>query len=172
MGNSVTDVVGQFREYIRLDRKNRGDGLDPVEIERWSFLKRKLGKEFAPDLSDARSDERASVRVPTRLRVDFASESELRGQLMTNLSRGGLFVATDYNLPIGSRVELAIHVGPDDRTLQVSAEVVSHNVGPHFEPASRGMGLRFLETDEATQHRLEDLYERSLHAAAPRRKAE
>jgi len=168
----LPDVVGQFREYIRLDRKHQSEGLNPVEIERWSLLKRKLGKEFSPGLSDLRSDERTSVRVPTRLRVDFASDSELRGQLMTNLSRGGLFVATKYNLPIGDRVELSIHVGPDDRMLEVGAEVVSHDVGPHFEPESRGMGLRFLETDAATQRELHELYERSLRKAVPKPKAE
>lgn len=167
----MPDVIGQFREYIRLDRKNRSEGLDSVELERWSFLKRKLGKEFSPGLSDARSDERTSVRVPTRLCVDFASDSELRGQLMTNLSRGGLFVATKYNLPIGDRVKLVIHIGLDDRTLEVHAEVVSHNVGPHFEPEARGMGLRFLDTDAAVQRQLDELYESSLHRKTSERKA-
>jgi uncharacterized protein (TIGR02266 family) len=167
----LSDIVVQFREYIRLDRKHRGEGLEPFELERWARLKRKLGKEFAPELSDERSDERGSLRVPARLRVDFASDREFRGQLMTNLSRGGVFVATSYNLPIGTRVELAIHVGPDDRTLEVPTEVVSHNVGPHFEPESRGMGLRFMDANETTHVELDELYERLLHEAAPGRKA-
>jgi uncharacterized protein (TIGR02266 family) len=165
----LPDIVVQFREYVRLDRKHRSEGLDPFELERWALLKRKLGKEFAPELSDERSDERGSLRVPTRLRIDFASDREFRGQLMTNISRG-LFVATNYNLPIGSRVELAIHVGHDDRILEVPAEVVSRNVGPHFEPESRGMGLRFIDSNDTTHVELDELYERLLREAAPGRK--
>jgi len=164
----VQDAITQFREFIRLDRKNRNEGLSSAEIERWTGLKRRFAKQFSPNLSDKRADERASVRVPTRLRVDFQSVAELRNQRMTNLSRGGLFVATTHLLDIGTRVTLSLGVGPDGERLDVPAEVASHNVGPNFRTDPQGMGLRFLEMPESTQRALETLYEISLKQASGR----
>jgi len=73
----LPDVVAQFREYIRLDRKHRSGGLTPKEFERWTLLKRSLGRKFSPGLSDEDADQRSSVRVPAQLRVDFPSIEEL-----------------------------------------------------------------------------------------------
>ncbi len=44
-------------------------------------------------VQDTHADRRGSVRVPVKLRVGFATYGELRESLMTNLSRGGLFVS-------------------------------------------------------------------------------
>ena len=164
----MPDVVAQFREFMRLDRKHRSGGLTASELERWARLKRGLGKKFSPDLSDESADARGSLRVPAKLRVDFASIAELRGMLMTNLSRGGLFVATTHLLEIGTPVTLHIHVEPGDELLEIPAEVVSQNVGPGFESEPAGMGLRFLEMDGAVQRRLDDLYEQTLQGAGRR----
>jgi uncharacterized protein (TIGR02266 family) len=165
MGLRLPEAITQFRELVRLDRKNRNEGLTPLEIERWIHLKRRFAQLFAPDLSDAHADARASVRVPTRLRVDFPSVAELRDQRMTNISRGGVFVATTHLLDIGTRVSLSLAVGPKGERLEVPAEVISHNVGPHFETDQRGMGLRFLEMNPDTHRALEELYETSLKRA-------
>lgn len=162
----MPDVVAQFREYIRLDRKHRSGGLTPTELERWTLLKRSLGRKFSPGLSDEDADQRSSVRVPAQLRVDFPSIAELRGKLMTNLSRGGLFVATTHLLDIGTRVTLHINIESSDERLEIPAEVVSQNVGPEYEPEPPGMGLQFLDMDAAAKRRLEELYEETLHAAA------
>jgi uncharacterized protein (TIGR02266 family) len=164
-GDPLQDVASQFREFIHLDRKHRTDGLTAAELDRWSRLKRALGRKFSPDLSNEHSDARRSVRVPTQLRVDFASVDELRGQRMTNLSRGGLFVATAHQLAIGTRVTLLVHIDESGDTLEIPAEVASHNVGPQYASDQQGMGLRFLEMDAATSSRLEALYEASLETA-------
>ena len=89
----MSESITQFREYIRLDRKHRSGGLTPAELERWTRLKRVLGEKFMPGLGDDQPDRRASLRVPTQMRVDFSSVDALRGQLLTNLSRGGLLPA-------------------------------------------------------------------------------
>jgi uncharacterized protein (TIGR02266 family) len=162
----LADVVAQFREYIRLDRKHRSGGLTPAEFERWTLLKRSLGKKFSPGLSDEDADRRSSLRVPAQLRVDLASIAELRGKLMTNLSRGGLFVATTQLLDIGTRVTLHINVEASHERLEIPAEVVSQNVGPEYEAEPPGMGMKFLEMDAAVERRLAELYEAVFHAAA------
>jgi uncharacterized protein (TIGR02266 family) len=164
----LPEVVAQFREYIRLDRKQRSGGLTPTEFERWTRLKRSLGQKFSPGLSDEQSDQRSSLRVPAQLRVDLPSIAELRGMLMTNLSRCGLFVATTHLLDIGTRVTLHITIESSDERLEVLAEVVSQNVGPQYESARTGMGMQFLDMDDAVRRRLDELYEETLQDAARR----
>jgi uncharacterized protein (TIGR02266 family) len=164
----LSDVAAQFREYIRLDRKHRSGGLTPAEFERWTLLKRNLGRKFSPGLKDEDADQRSSLRIPAQLRVDFPSIAELRGKLMTNLSRGGLFVATTHLLDIGTRVTLHINIGSSDERLEIPAEVASQNVGPQYEPEPPGMGMKFLEMEEAVERRLEELYEDIFHAAVGR----
>jgi uncharacterized protein (TIGR02266 family) len=162
----LPDVAAQFREYIQLDRKHCSGGLTPAEFERWNLLKRILGRKFSPGLSDEDSDRRSSLRVPAHLRVDFPSVAELRDQLMTNLSRGGLFVSANHLLDIGTRVTLHIHIESGDERLEIPAEVVSQNVGPRYESEPPGMGMKFLEMDEAVERRLGEMYEDTIQAAS------
>ena len=164
-GRRLQETITGFREFVRLDRKNRTEGLTPREAELWTRLKRHFAQQFSPELSDGHADARDSVRVPTRLRVHFTSVAELRNQRMTNLSRGGLFVATETLLDIGTRVTLSIAIGADEERLEVPAEVVSHNVGPGFQTDPSGLGLRFLDMKAETRRALEELYETSLQRA-------
>jgi len=129
------------------------------------LLERIPGKRFAPHLSDEQADQRASLRVPVRLRVEFPSVQSLRGQVMTNISRGGLFVAIANPLAIGTRVTLQLHIETTGERLELPAEVVSQNVGPHFEAEPQGMGLRFLDMDPTVREKLEALYDDSLRRA-------
>ena len=158
----MRDVALLFREYIHLERKRTGEGLSPLELQRWTALKRVLGKEFSPGLSDEKADQRGSVRIPTRLAVAFRNLGELQSSLMTNLSRGGLFVATEQPAAIGTRLDLQLHVEETGEKIDVPTEVVSHDVGPNFSSGERGMGLRFLEMKPETQRAIDELYERQL----------
>jgi uncharacterized protein (TIGR02266 family) len=164
----MQNVALRFREFIHLDRKRAAEGLTPLELERWAALKRALGREFSPGLSDERADQRGSVRVPARLAVTFHDVGELQRRLMTNLSRGGLFVVTDHPAAIGTRLELRLHVEETGERIAASAEVVSHNVGPGFSSDEQGMGLRFLELKPEAERSIERLYERKLREAAER----
>lgn len=153
------DVARLFREYVRLDRMHREGGLSPRDLARWKDLKRRLGKHFSPGLSDARADQRESVRVPTRLHVRFDNDGALANCLLTNLSRKGVFIETGHPVEIGTRLELTILVTRPRREIRVPAEVVSHGLGPRLIARS-GMGLRLLEADPEVQKELDDLYER------------
>jgi Tfp pilus assembly protein PilZ len=105
---------------------------------------------------------------------------------MTNLSRGGVFIATDRPAEIGTRLELRIHIedtGEEIARLElrihiedtgeeidVPGQVVSQNVGPNFESGQCGMGLRFLEMKPEVGRKVEALYERKLKEAAERKR--
>ncbi len=161
----MRDVGARFREYAQLERKRAGGGLTSEELERWTLLKRALNRNFSPELSDGRADQRTSVRVPSRLKVSFGSHAKLRDSRMTNISRGGLFIATKDPFEIGTRFELQIHVEESGSVLEVPVQVVCQNVGPDFQ-ADSGMGVRFLDLDPEQEKRLLDLYEKSLNEHA------
>ena len=165
----MSDVVASFRAFVFLDRKRMREGLTPAELSRWTALKRELARELSDGYDDERADQRASVRVPMKLRVSFASMGELGQALITNLSRGGLFVATDHGLELGTRVVLRLHVEEAGKGIEVQAEVVSRNLGPRGDPR-RGLGLRFVEAEGPLRKELDALYERALEAAVSRRR--
>ena len=162
----MQDVSARFREYIQLERRRDAEGLTPAEFERWALLKHYLSRRFSPELSEGRAGERRSVRVPTKLAVSFVDKRQLRSSLMTNLSRGGVFIATERPAEMGTVLELRIDVSESGERLDVLAEVVSLNLGPDFSKLQRGMGLRFRSTSDETQKKLDQLYERQLEEAA------
>jgi hypothetical protein len=102
---------GRFREYVRLDRQRREAGLSLEEMHRWQALKRFLSIHFAPDRPEKVDEQRDSVRVPTRIKVSFAADPDLAHCLMTNVSRGGMFVRTDHPL----RAQDHVHAGDPRR---------------------------------------------------------
>lgn len=162
MNADVKNLPALFREYARLDRKRTSDGLSMRELHRWTALKNQLSLHFNPGISEQRVKERASVRVPTRLKVSFESLGELRQSLMTNLSRGGVFVSTADPLEIGSRLLLRIHCEGVDPDIEVAGEVASLNTGPAMDSHMMGMGVRFVELTPEVAARLDHLYENSL----------
>jgi uncharacterized protein (TIGR02266 family) len=162
-------IAARFRQFLYLDRKRAAEGLAPGELRRWLKLKRILNQEFVPGTSLERADRRESVRVPARLRVSFRDLGALRSCLMTNLSRGGVFVETDSPLEIGTRLELRIHVEDSGEQIEVPVEVVSMNARPDVARPQRGMGLRFLELKPDVQAQVAALYERRLRDAARER---
>ena len=162
----MLDISRVFREFMSLERKRASTGITPEELERWQLLKRRLGKEFHPKLGDEHSDQRRSVRVPTVLRVSFPDRKSLEHCLMTNISRGGVFIATPAPEPIGTSLRIAIRIEGDAEDLVVTGVVVSQNYsdGPYGE--ARGMALAFDHPNPATQARLDALYEEKLSEAA------
>ncbi len=165
MESGIRNPASVFREYMRLQRMHADVGLTPVEFARWMQLKRALGRHFSPDLSDDRLDERGSVRVPTRLRIYFSTVNELGRCLMTNLSRGGLFVATATPCEIGTRIQLRIEIAEIGETVEVLREVISVGGGASLRDEESGMGVLFRDLDDAQRKAIDDLYEDMMQRA-------
>ena len=166
----MQDIASRFREFAQLDKKRARDGLSPEELRRWTILKRLMESKFSPGLRGKNANRRVSVRVPTRLVVQFGSLGELQQSLLTNLSRGGVFIATDHLVEIGTCLELRLGIGRRGKELVVPAEVVTHNVGPRFEKGQRGMGMRFLDLDPEVKAEVDELYEKALKDLAQKAK--
>ncbi len=159
------DIGRVLREYARLEKKRAHGELTPEELARWTACNSVLAKRLTPGVREELASQRKSLRVVTRLGLSFSDVGELRQCLMTDLSRGGLFIRTDRPVDLGTRIELTIRIGDKDRIVKVRAEVVN-NIGPNCRTHERGMGLRFLDMDEDTEKQIGELYEYSLRHAS------
>ena len=107
------------------------------------------------------------MRIETRLKVAFESTHEVAEALMTNLSRGGLFINTAMPAEPGTRFQLKLQIESSAEILVIPAEVVSNNVRAGFDSGQLGMGVRFLPMEPGLRKKVDDLYE-----ALARRQAE
>ena len=159
----MKDLQATFREYMLLERQRANSELSVPELQRWTELKKMLNRKIQPELEDHHADRRESIRAPVNLKVSFESYGEVSRALMTNLSRGGLFISTSTPLEIATPIHLRVQVKGAKAELEVSGEVVSINVGGSGS-AEPGMGVRFGELTPEQQKGVDELYEHCMQS--------
>jgi uncharacterized protein (TIGR02266 family) len=97
-------------------------------------------------MSVLRDDARFACEVAVK--IHCPSWSDYLELYTTNLSKGGVFVASKLSAPLGERVSVDLAL-PSGAVVRLSAKVVHHN-GP-----VAGMGLEFVEIDKETREALE-----------------
>ncbi len=105
---------------------------------------------------------RHDPRIPVRLGVSFTSGSDVARTWTRDISRGGVFIATDKPPPMGAAVDLTLEL-PGGEALRLPAEVV-RVVGVEEAAARRrqpGCGLTFHELAPETRARLEAFVDRA-----------
>lgn len=92
------------------------------------------------------TDRRLSPRYAVTVRVTFESEHNFFTGLTQDLSGGGLFVATPSLCPIGTRVQVRMHLPTSAEPLDVLTEVrwVRHQDVPGGG-GKAGVGLMFVQ---------------------------
>lgn len=95
---------------------------------------------------------RAHTRFAVDLDVSIGSDHNFYAGFAENLSCGGIFVATHLIKPVGSTIELSIHLPNAEATVRGIGQVrwirefnESSNVPP-------GMGIRFIELEPGSEH--------------------
>ena len=161
----MSDMPGLLRAFLALEKRRKAGGLSPSELARWSQLKATLNRHFQPDLHEKHAQSRASVRVPMSLNVDFESRGEVRKCMMKNLSAGGIFVATESPLPIGTPFNVRIRIEKTGEEIELPGEVVSVGVGADLAHNEHGMGIRFINLSEAQQQQVTELSEQAMRKA-------
>ena len=161
----MSDMPGLLRAYMALDQQRKSGGLSPAELARWSQLKGALNHHFQPEVEEQHAKSRASVRVPLALNVCFESRGKVREFLMTNLSTGGIFIATESPLPIGTPFNVRIRVEKTAEEIELPGEVASVGVSANLAKEERGMGIRFVNLDEAQLKQVTELYEHAIKKA-------
>jgi uncharacterized protein (TIGR02266 family) len=85
------------------------------------------------------TEKRQHPRIPVALTVTYASRGDLKQDLATDLSPGGLFVRTNNPLPVGTDIDLSVVVGPTGLRISINGTVTWRRENePH-----RGMGIQF-----------------------------
>jgi Tfp pilus assembly protein PilZ len=146
----MADPQALLREYAALDQRRQGDGVTPLEYQRWLDLRARLARAFPgrPPPGGA---------GPVVLCVEFATRARLAASVMMNLRPVGLFVNTPFAAERGARFSLRVRLVETGEEFTSPVVVVSNNVGPDFSTAKLGMGLRFAEASCPLRDALERL---------------
>jgi uncharacterized protein (TIGR02266 family) len=161
----MSDMPGLLRAFMALDKRQKTDGLSPADMVRWSQLKGALDRHFQPGIEEQHAQSRAFVRVPLALNVSFESRGEVRECLMKNLSAGGIFVATESPLPIGTPFNVRIRIERTGEEIELPGEVVSVGASADLAEEEHGMGIRFVNLDEAQREQIAELSEQAMKKA-------
>ncbi len=139
---TYTSLIHAFEA---LDERRHLDAgsLDESEHFRWSCLRSELEQSLFQASQDIGADRRQSLRTPVCMAVRYWTAEELCDRSINTLSEGGLFVATDKTLPLGTRMELDIELMKEEHRLKLTGEVVS--IIQSESPEQRGMGIKFVD---------------------------
>ena len=157
----MRDIAAQFREFARLDFARLNQGLSVLEHERWAKLKAALDRSLPSSpraKAGAGRNRRSANRVATRINCSFASGDNQCKAVVSNLSMGGVFIRTDWPLPVGAEIRLAIRLEDTGRDVSVEGTVVSNNVDVERAGAVHGMGVRFVRVAADVAEQLGALY--------------
>ncbi len=114
-------------------------------------------------MSAPRHDLRASRRVPIErpVRVSRSSVDTFYAGLVENISEGGVFVAADELLPIGTEVEFRIALDDGLPDMFLEGEVRWHRPESVRGGAPPGMGIRFAGLPESSLFRIRRFVQRT-----------
>jgi uncharacterized protein (TIGR02266 family) len=117
----------------------------PAEAARPRAAGQPLGRISAPV---AVGPGRSNARFPLQTQVDLSSDSNVFTGFSTNLSEGGLFVATLSVLPVGTPVDLTFTL-PGKVKISVRGEVRwIREIDDRTPDVFPGVGVRFLELSQ------------------------
>lgn len=113
-------------------------------------------------MTETADERRRAPRTPVELRVEFrhlGRPNETYGDIVRNLSEGGVFLDSSVGLPLGTTVDLEISPGPGASAIRISGEVVRVEeepvgTGSRVTARTRGMALRFVKADPGEVNRL------------------
>jgi uncharacterized protein (TIGR02266 family) len=168
---TVLDLIGEFATLN--DVKVRcGGALPPGSEQRWEELKsfydllmaqnglsrRPVTKRFST--SDIRDQVRSRdrLRVPVELDMIMNKDDDYVTVQVINLSRGGVFLASEKLFPVGTHLTLylANSYGGSDAMFEAKGEVVwVSEFGIEETDLPKGMGVRFLGDQDEVRHQLD-----------------
>ena len=112
-------------------------------------------------LDNAANEQRRDPRVPVSIRVRYPQRNAFFSEYTRNISRGGMFIATDEPMQIGTRLRFALEVPGSDALLiegEVRWAVRPEQVAGLAASAPEvevGMGVQFVFANEAERAALE-----------------
>ena len=119
--NDYLSFRGRLRAGERLISAEQEDYENLVELLDL-FISRKAGE---PPLVSVtrRKGRRSSIRVPVEVRAVLKCASDLRECMALNISEGGVFLATDNTLPLGTETHLTLELAEEKTEVSVGGVV-------------------------------------------------
>jgi len=103
---------------------------------------------------------RGLARVSLEAKVQIVHGRQERWGTARNVSRGGIFVESDYSMPPATEVALEFQLPEVENSLAPTAQVIWHRARTNGRP--HGMGLQFLALDSAAAEAIDSfVYERA-----------
>lgn len=103
---------------------------------------------------------RACERVDIELHVDMHSEHNFFAGFSSNISEGGIFIATHQLRPVGSHLEIEITLPSDTTTIAARALVRwIREYNDSADAESPGMGLEFVDLSDESKSRIQAFIE-------------
>jgi uncharacterized protein (TIGR02266 family) len=158
----MTRLLPLLREYGGLERKRIQEGVTPLEYQRWLELERTLSKQIFHGSAPDGIERRRHLRVPTRMLVQFRTPHDLKDAVISNISRGGLFISTPFMAEIGSTFTLCIRVDSTGQSVDVPCEIVSRNMGSDLTTSDPGMGVKFVHLNAEQREAVDRLLAAAL----------
>jgi uncharacterized protein (TIGR02266 family) len=84
---------------------------------------------------------------------------------MKNLSAGGIFVATESPLPLGTPFNVRIRIERTGEEIELPGEVVSVGASANLAEEEHGMGIRFVHLTEAQLKQVAEFSEDAMKKA-------
>lgn len=108
------------------------------------------------------TEKRTHIRFPVCLSVMYNGyEPEVCLDFILNISKGGLFIKTDFPFPKGSKIMIHIYIPPESKLLGLfEGEVVKVNDNPSYV---KGMHVKVINSTSEDMQRLEDYLEEKRH---------
>lgn len=159
---NVARLLPLLREYGSLERKRIREGVTPLEYQRWLDLEKTLATQIFHGEGPGGIERRRHLRVPTRMLAQFKTRDHLKDAVISNISRGGLFINTPFTAEIGSFFVLCIRVDATRDAVDVPCEVVSHGVSDNFCTQEPGMGVKFMNLNAEQRETVDKLLAAAL----------
>ncbi|MBW2420869.1 MAG: response regulator [Deltaproteobacteria bacterium] len=108
---------------------------------------------------------RGLPRIALKAPVGLLAENEEHAGTVRNISRGGLFVETPWQVPMRTEVQLHFELPDTDTPVTPTAQAIWHQENPD-RLTGRGVGMRFLSLDGRALRTLDDyIFERMRPAS-------
>jgi uncharacterized protein (TIGR02266 family) len=111
---------------------------------------------------------RSNPRYEVDIRVDCESRGMFISNRVMNISRGGLFIASEAPFPIASEVLLRLSLG-DHATIEARGKVIwNYDLPRDSIRITPGSGIRFTDLTPENRGKLERYLEQLAEVGAPR----
>ncbi len=103
-------------------------------------------------------EKRHSPRIAATFKVEYESFDKFLLEYSEDISQGGIFLASELVLPLGTVVRLILHLPQARESVQVIGQVVHHRTAADAARMKKktGMGVEFLDIDSAALRRVRE----------------